>query len=480
MDADEKLKALKKAYADIILNISKEAAGRVTASEGKAVRYQHELKVAKEEGLRMLMRLKQMMDSKVHKAEAASVNKQKKIEELEAQLNEAEDIVRDLREELSVVRDELEKVKIDDKHLINEVDAPFSQKIAFENPIYSYQSNTPVPPKSLDESDIVSDATIPYPCKTNACSKCHNGTTCSCHSYIGNTDLPSIILRGVESGLYRKGCSQRIHACERNSLERNMCLLGEINKVKGKSVNELESKRSADVKCRSFNPLLQKRKRTYRKRKTITPLSGKKSDILLKLGHLHERSARNSPRPFEISHSNEEHLRLVSRLPPDKDEQQTSQGCSEYSEKDEAKTDKDNELIEEMLPSKETGVEESLLSLDRKMEVEKVDVESNSLSDTTTGIPSQPKRERVIKITFERKRKRKDFSGSGQNVSLRTEERIGDEQNGHQDLELPESGLMLETLRDSMPSLVPELKDNRQMALVARQLIALSETKWWD
>ncbi|XP_073291485.1 uncharacterized protein [Primulina huaijiensis] len=480
MDADEKLKALKKAYADIILNISKEAAGRVTASEGKAVRYKHELKVAKEEGLRMLTRLKQMMDSKVHKAEAASVNQHKKIEELEAQLNEAEDIVRDLREEVTVVLDELERVKNDNMRLINEVDAPFSQKIAVENPIYSYQSSTSPPPKSLDESAIASDATIPYLCKTNSCSKCHNGTTCFCHSYIGNTDLPSIILGGVESRLYRKGCSQRIHACERNSLKRNMSLLGEIDKVKGKSLNELENKRLRDVKYRSFNPFLQKRKRTYRKRKIITPLSGRKSDILLKLEHLHELSARNNPRPVEISHSNEEHLRLVSRLPPDKDEQQTSLRCSEYSEKDEAKTDKDNELIEEMLSCKETGVEESLPSLDRKMEVEKVDVASHSLYDTTTGLPSQPNRERVIKITFERKRKRKDFSGSGENVSLRTEERIGDKQNGHQDLELPEPGLVLESLRDGVSNLVLESKVNRQMALVARQLVALSETKWWD
>lgn len=479
MDADEKLKALKKAYADIILNISKEAARRVTVSEGKAVRCQHELKVAKEEGLRMLMRLKRMMDSKVHKSEVASVNQQKKIEELEAQLNEAEDIVRDLREELTAVCDELEKVKNDNKRLINEVDAHFSRKIAVENPIYSYQSCTSLPPKSLDESAIASDAIIPYLCKTNACSKCHNGTTCSCHSYIGNTDLPSIILRGVESGLYRKGCSQRIHACERNSLERNICLLGENDKMKGKSLNERENKRLRNIEYRSFNPFLQKRKRTYRKRKIITHLSGKKSDILLKLEHLHELSARNDPLPVEISHSNEEHLRLVSQLPPDKDEQQTSLGCSKYSEKDEAKTDKYNELIEEMSPCKETGVEESLRSLDHKMEVEKVDVASKSLSDTTTGLLSQPKRERVIKITFERKRKRKDFSGSGENVSLRTEERICDKQNGHQDLELPESGLVLESLRDTMSSLVLESKD-RQMAQVARQLIALSETKWWD
>lgn len=62
----QKLKALKKAYADIIFNTTKDAAARVMSSERKAARYQHELKVSKEEALQMLLRLKQMMDFKVN------------------------------------------------------------------------------------------------------------------------------------------------------------------------------------------------------------------------------------------------------------------------------------------------------------------------------------------------------------------------------------------------------------------------------
>lgn len=61
----QKLTALKKAYADIILNTAKEAAARVIASEKKAVRLQRELLYTKEEALRMLLRLKQTYDSKV-------------------------------------------------------------------------------------------------------------------------------------------------------------------------------------------------------------------------------------------------------------------------------------------------------------------------------------------------------------------------------------------------------------------------------
>lgn len=62
---EQKLTALKRAYADIILNTAKEAAARIMVSERKALRFQRELVSTKEEALRMLLRLKQMLDSKV-------------------------------------------------------------------------------------------------------------------------------------------------------------------------------------------------------------------------------------------------------------------------------------------------------------------------------------------------------------------------------------------------------------------------------
>lgn len=61
----QKTVALKKAYAEIILNTAKEAAARVMASEQKAVRFQQDLSGTKEEALRLLVRLKQMIDAKV-------------------------------------------------------------------------------------------------------------------------------------------------------------------------------------------------------------------------------------------------------------------------------------------------------------------------------------------------------------------------------------------------------------------------------
>ncbi|KAF6150113.1 hypothetical protein GIB67_035723 [Kingdonia uniflora] len=57
--------ALKKVYADIILNMAKEAAARIMVSDRRVVRCQQEVAEAKEEALSMLMRFKQIMDFKV-------------------------------------------------------------------------------------------------------------------------------------------------------------------------------------------------------------------------------------------------------------------------------------------------------------------------------------------------------------------------------------------------------------------------------
>lgn len=57
--------ALKKAYAEMILNTAKEAAARVMEAERRASRFQRDLCVTKEEAVRMLVKLKQMLDAKV-------------------------------------------------------------------------------------------------------------------------------------------------------------------------------------------------------------------------------------------------------------------------------------------------------------------------------------------------------------------------------------------------------------------------------
>ncbi|KAI3454577.1 hypothetical protein Pfo_011240 [Paulownia fortunei] len=500
MDAEEKLTALKKAYADIILNISKEAAARIMSSERRAVRYQHELKVAQEEALRMLLRLKQMMDSKISEAEAASLNQQKKIEELEAQLQEAEDIVRDLREELGEVQAELERVKKDNLQHLNEPNNACSREM--ETRMYSYQSSKFLHPNSQDEFVVASDVTMPNMSQRNECRKCYSKIVCVCSSHIGNRDLPSIILRGKEPGLYRNGCTQRIRACERNLLDKELSLSGETDKVKdknnireqeegedtskapdsgAKTLSELEKKLLADIKLNNSQSFLQKRKRATRLRKTVTPLSGKRTDLFQKPDQLPELSARHVAISLKDSaHSSENPSKIAPILSPDKTETWTHLGCAESSGKETNFVEifggniqqKDEGLKDKMVPlGEETGFAES--SPDCKVDVEKVDMPSNSLepnsSHTTKGLPSQSVRERVIKYTFQRKRKREPLSRSEVNASCETEKKTGDKKNGDQNLEQSKSSLLMESSRDS-----------RRLAQVARQLISLSEKKWWN
>ncbi|KAJ4837373.1 hypothetical protein Tsubulata_036978 [Turnera subulata] len=111
MADSERMVALKKAYAEIILNTAREAASRVMESEKKASRAEQDLCRTKDEGLRLLVRLKQMLDAKTIESEIKSSNQKSKIDVLEAQLQEAESVILDLREELKWARDKLEKAR---------------------------------------------------------------------------------------------------------------------------------------------------------------------------------------------------------------------------------------------------------------------------------------------------------------------------------------------------------------------------------
>ncbi|KAL0385011.1 UNVERIFIED_CONTAM: hypothetical protein Sradi_2895400 [Sesamum radiatum] len=456
----QKLTALKKAYADVILSISKEAATRVMASERKSVRYQHELKVAKEEGVRMLLRLKQMMDSQIGEGEAASLKQQKKIEELEAQLQEAEDIVSDLRVELRELQTELERVKNENLQHVNDRCYSCSRNIPVDARIYSYRSNEVLPPNDFS---VASDEAVRNPSQRNECSKCYNKIVCTCGAYVRNRDLPSIILRGKEPGLYRNGCTQRILACERNLLDKDLCLSEETN-----NVNDMKDggEQEEDIKLDGLESFPQKRKRAIRRRKAVIPLGGKRSHHFLKSDRVTQHSVTNNPILVDdCAYSDEHPPKIGPRLFPDKAEPETQLGCTESSNeernlvgisaemkmhKDEGQNEKNVLLVEE------TGFSDFLLSPDCKLDAE--DLEPN-LPGTSKERPSLFVGERVIKYTFQRKRKRQAPSISEVDISLETGKKTGDRKNGQQELEQQKSSLLAESSRDS-----------RRLAQVARQV----------
>ncbi|KAK4394593.1 hypothetical protein Sango_1613600 [Sesamum angolense] len=410
MDAEEKLTALKKAYADIILNISKEAAARVMSSDRRAARYQHELKVAKEESVRMLLRVKQMMDSKISEAEATSLNQQKKIEELEAQLEEAEDIVRDLREELEEMQTELERLKKNNLQPINEPNNTRSEEM--ENRICLYESSNFLHPETQDEFSVAPDTTTATLSQRNECWKCGSEIVCMCNSSIGSRELPSIILSGKEPGLYRNGCTQRIRACERNLLDKELCLSGDSDKVK----NEGGEQKGGEDTC-------------------VAPASGAKA-----LRELDKKLLADVKPIGDGGHPSEDPSKIASILSPCNAETRTHLGHSESS-----------------------GKESNLLEVSggrycKKMKDWKNRCLNSNSSYITKVLPHQPVSKRVIKYTFQRKRKRETLSESEVNASLETEHKSGNVQSD-------------KNLERSKPSSVMESsRDNRRLAQVARQV----------
>lgn len=61
----QRLEALRKAYADVILNMSKESAARVMAAEMKAQQMERETQRTKDEASQVMARLKKKMDDAV-------------------------------------------------------------------------------------------------------------------------------------------------------------------------------------------------------------------------------------------------------------------------------------------------------------------------------------------------------------------------------------------------------------------------------
>ncbi|XP_021674541.1 uncharacterized protein LOC110660511 isoform X2 [Hevea brasiliensis] len=233
MTDSEELTALKKAYADIILNTAKEAAARIMVSERKAQRFQRELFAAKDESLRLLLRLKQM----VSEAEMRSLSQQRRIEELEAQLGEAEDIVKDLRAELRELQDELEKVTNSQMQPLGEQNSEgenATQVIAFEDNRPSTSGLAHLALTALQCDPVTSlEAKNSTLNMTRDGNKCYSENDCDRDNcFVCNPDFASIVMRSKEPELYRNGCTQRIRAFERNLLGRNLPLSGQADGVK--------------------------------------------------------------------------------------------------------------------------------------------------------------------------------------------------------------------------------------------------------
>ncbi|WCJ36012.1 hypothetical protein M5689_017234 [Euphorbia peplus] len=522
MADSEKLTALKKAYADIILNTAKEAAARIMVSESKAQRYQRELFAAKDESLRMLLRLKQMFDSKVNEAEISSLSQTRRIEELEAQLGEAEDIVKDLRAELREAQDELERVSSRQKQ------QPLEGQNATED-IRTSCTGSVISSLPSSQCDPIITLETNNSNLNGACdgNKCHSdNVSCKENCFACTPDFASIVIRSKEPELYRNGCTQRIRAFERNLLGgtlsdgvKNQVYIGDKeNKeacAKADSFCDLEKipdlvkdieadnrtrKRRKINQCvstahgagmKNQNEVVKHKSKNFATKPHITS-DAKRNQVTIKNGGGIPRRIRtkraakywrdrkykdlpvfplqavdNNAQTQEDCRTNDNVLHkdpepVVALESPPNAVKAQSEGTKieeEFSFQNAPSSEK-LELTEQDAVS---GLSPKFPACKTGYEASCLSLPNSSSQEPNATSPVQPADNKFLKFTFQRKRK-KEFPNSPDGDSSLTR-KVEGEVNGS--LELQKSSQIPESSRD-----------NRRLAQVARQLISLSEKKW--
>ncbi|KAF3338241.1 hypothetical protein FCM35_KLT17078 [Carex littledalei] len=101
----QRMEAVKRAYAEIILNTAAESAARILASERKAMGLQRSLATTKQDAVDMMLRLKSLMDSKINEAETRNLLHARRIQELESQLEKAKSVILSLQSDLERERE---------------------------------------------------------------------------------------------------------------------------------------------------------------------------------------------------------------------------------------------------------------------------------------------------------------------------------------------------------------------------------------
>ncbi|KAI3865294.1 hypothetical protein MKX03_037272 [Papaver bracteatum] len=475
MEEVEKMEALKKAYADIILNTAKEAATRIMIAERKAIGFQQHVFSVKDDALNMLLRLKQMSDSKVAQIETESANQRRRIKELEAQLNEAKAIERDLRVELKGAQVELEEVK-------NK-----SMQPASELPVSPGTSNAGMNLENTGDNccSIREDSTEPTAQVTRD----------SVELFDDNTDLASLIMRNKKPELYKNGCTQRIRAFEGKLKRRNVSNPGLADpqftdpikddgavdgncgvtapKDENMGFNEKKLTKSNDQVNNFLRRSCRKRRSKYSVIEVISNKYKKSREASSKIARcsnpngmveglpkmIGERGKRKSKSPlFAVST-----LTSTSII--------SSSECEDGSENKPCEVlvaVKDKELTDASLVSRNV-VEEScrVADCEQPMEVG-VSLMDSNFNDAKKCELTKSTDDKLLKYTFTRKRKKEsltspDKGASSVEMKNTTKRRSGENQNNHPEPQKP--------LNDSS-------RDSRRLAQVARQLISLSEKRW--
>lgn len=286
---------------------------------------------------------------------------------------------------------------------------------------------------------------------------CYNALVHLRNFYGAKQDLPSIISRSKDHESYRNGCTQRIRACETNHLdaeslskrrngvncERNVKdseadkvvypdptdKVYEIRNKQKKVVQDDDSCYQVQVK----NSLQRKRNKTTKNQKNRSPTCKSPPDQFKKINQALKIS-RSNARPSLVKSSSKPEADLsiiVPKFPPDIIVIDKEPELAETTESKEACVEdcdgadvimKAEDLFNISVPMAQVdgSTERSVVGVS-KTDLENIDEpivhSACKTSDTTDGVPSQSVNHRVIKFTFQRKRKRSTSNVSDGNES---------------------------------------------------------------
>ncbi|KZV17228.1 hypothetical protein F511_20759 [Dorcoceras hygrometricum] len=215
----EKMDALKRAYAEMILNTAKEAASRVMASELKARRFEQDLVSTKEEAARLLLRLKEMIDRKTKEGEDAFSNQKRKVDELECQLDEAEGIILELRAELNEAQEQLDQAK----------QRPVLSSRLSENGKLTYMAakDNMSGYEQFTEPLMSGPELLTFDGEHFSLDKRSQDVNSECHVYL--VDSHQNLSPIEEPVMLRNGCTQAVHTTEMNIVSEDLLHGGKLD-----------------------------------------------------------------------------------------------------------------------------------------------------------------------------------------------------------------------------------------------------------
>ncbi|XP_042458106.1 uncharacterized protein LOC122042183 [Zingiber officinale] len=560
-DEAQRMTALKRAYADIIFNTTKESATRILASERRALQLQQNLSLVKEESLAMLLRLKAIMEAKITESEKANLSQVKKIQELEVELREANDKIHYLKSEVRRLNSELDRKSDIETKFIDEKKPGSSvscKKYNIREDIYKSGSrlHSPNGLKIIKNSSryFTKDVTRHEPMKNLVRS----------NHYGGNLDFASVTQSNKEPEFYRDGCIHRTQAFEEiHDQESNSTTMCVNKKAEGappghsrasNHVADLQHKKAERAFPQKFGTTKKRLRRNTRQRKFLTwPTSSDTLHDMLPQGLL--KSSYSSVRQSDLDRSAENMHRNGRTASPDcsaqmPGEDQESEenrktnlnrsfrkknlGLSNGSgvmasgtilkpcnSSSSGTTCQENGLKEPLMMNARVLIDDSVSDDDgknsrtteQKMPAKSYcNLEQNldtsaTKEETTNAPPSDHKDEpckptesdvvegaKLLKYTFQRKRKRGCMDSkvgskfleekmSKKNVDKGTVENLSPRDMDKENEEnvstrkMDNDNVLVENHKSSM--VVESSRDSRRMAQVARQLISLSERRWW-